>query len=252
MRTPRLARRGENRVPLPGWRGFFKQGQSEKGRTMNKSDKGPSQISKAPPPITPLRGGGSPARLGGHSVATPDWKFWLQMPDVRLWQACALSLDIDPDSMKRDSASWMAGGSGGPFLESESFRQAAEETEFYKRLRLLKANLHDRRHFSPQALNMRDSNQHAVSLSEVAAWGEFVGWREIPSALVQIARPPKGKKRKAVETPAQRAKRILHRVAQEKTKGTRDFLKVVAKEEDISVSRLKQIRSKGIQSKAKS
>jgi hypothetical protein len=44
------------------------------------------------------------------------------------------------------------------------------------------------------------------------------------------------------ETPEQRAVRLTARIAEEKAKGTRAFLKVVAVEEGISISRLKQIR----------
>lgn len=35
--------------------------------------------------------------LAEHS--TPDWEFWQDMPDVELWQACALSLNLNPDSI---------------------------------------------------------------------------------------------------------------------------------------------------------
>lgn len=44
-----------------------------------------------------------------------------------------------------------------------------------------------------------------------------------------------------VEDPEERRKRLTARVARERAKGTRGFLKVVAAEEDISVPRLKQL-----------
>ena len=43
------------------------------------------------------------------------------------------------------------------------------------------------------------------------------------------------------ESPAQRRERLKKRVQEVKARGTRGFLKVVAQEEGISVSRLKQI-----------
>ena len=49
-------------------------------------------------------------------------------------------------------------------------------------------------------------------------------------------RPPKGD-----ESPQQRKERLRKRIAQERTKGTKAFLEVVAKEEGRSVSRLKQL-----------
>ncbi|MGQ0443619.1 MAG: hypothetical protein ACT4O2_00450 [Beijerinckiaceae bacterium] len=45
------------------------------------------------------------------------------------------------------------------------------------------------------------------------------------------------------ETPEQRRKRLKARLREEKAKGTRAFLQVVAKEEGISPSRLKQLTS---------
>lgn len=47
-----------------------------------------------------------------------------------------------------------------------------------------------------------------------------------------------------VESAAQRQKRLLDRIEQERAKGTKAFLRVVAEEEGISVQRLKQIRGR--------
>lgn len=51
------------------------------------------------------------------------------------------------------------------------------------------------------------------------------------------------------ETPADRRNRLIHRINQEREKRTKDFLKVIAKEEKISVSRLKQITTRPPSSK---
>ena len=39
----------------------------------------------------------------------PNWKEWKHMPEVQAWQACALLLDIEPNSIKRNPYSWMTG-----------------------------------------------------------------------------------------------------------------------------------------------
>lgn len=72
----------------------------------------------------------------------PDWSFWLHMPDVELWQACALSIGIDPDKMKVEPNSWLAGPGTdhGPFFTLTSFPSKAVEDDFNKRLRLAKAH----------------------------------------------------------------------------------------------------------------
>lgn len=148
---------------------------------------------------------------------TPDWRFWLRMPKVMLWQACALSLEIDPDSMKHSRDGWMARGSGGPSFEAGTFPNEAEKVEFYKRLRLLTANFHDRSHFSPEKLNMAESHLCEVRLPEFTAWALSVGLERIPAKLVDIARAPEAiqpeKKPEATAKPIQdRERDNLHRI----------------------------------------
>ena len=57
-------------------------------------------MSNAPPPIKPIQG-------GGFVRPTPDparWNVWRLMPTVKLWQAIALSLDLEPTDRLRDEA----------------------------------------------------------------------------------------------------------------------------------------------------
>jgi hypothetical protein len=60
------------------------------------------------------------------------------------------------------------------------------------------------------------------------------------SALVRLVNQP-ASGGGDIESAAQRGKRLMQRVKEEKSKGTRGFLMKIAMEEDISVSRLKQI-----------
>lgn len=99
------------------------------------------QISKAPPPITPVRGGGYGAKraveVQRKPATSPDWAYWPADRHVKPWQAVALSLNLEPESLKHSSSSWMGGPGAKPILESESFPDAEIEATFRKRLALL-------------------------------------------------------------------------------------------------------------------
>jgi hypothetical protein len=118
---------------------------------------------------------------------------------VTLWQACALSLDIDPNTLTPTSTGWMAGPGGGVFFEPESFRDKEHEENFNRRQRLLQANLSDSRFFSPNISNMGDSNRDHVRLSEFAEWtlSRPSPW-DIPTELAKIA-PTSADKRDLLE-----------------------------------------------------
>lgn len=110
----------------------------------------------------------------------PDWKFWRHMPEVETWQACALALNFDPDSIQRHPQAWMAGG-GDVFMMS-SFPSSEVAQQHDKLLRLLEANRFNAQHFTP-AHNFQDP----VRLSEFAAWCIHVCF-EIPPELAALAK----------------------------------------------------------------
>ena len=78
-----------------------------------------------------------------------DWSYWLHMPFVTVWQACALSLQIDPNSMSRWGEHYRS-GPGAPHIPGEQPNQTERETrkEYGKRVELLRQNLGDRNFFS--------------------------------------------------------------------------------------------------------
>jgi len=129
------------------------------------SDK--SQVSKAPPPITPLRGSTSYSPPENTAKA-PDWDFWRAMRKVNEQQACALSLNIDPDS--------------GP-----SFPTKESNEKFDKRLRLLRANRYDREIFTLPMTKHSGLLPNEIYLSEFAAWGLSLGWSDMPQELAAMA-----------------------------------------------------------------
>lgn len=54
----------------------------------------------------------------------PRWQVWMQRPEWELWEAVALSLNIEPEQVVPNPTAWM--GSEHPFSESEEFRDRLE------------------------------------------------------------------------------------------------------------------------------
>jgi hypothetical protein len=121
----------------------------------------------------------------------PNWKEWAHTPNVRVWQACALSLNIDPHAMQATSTGWMSGPGHGPFFEDESFPDDDTKAEFELRERVLLANLSNRDHFSAGILSMSTPGNHGVNLAEFATWAAgVVQWDNLPAELLAMAITP--------------------------------------------------------------
>ena len=76
--------------------------------------KGVRPISKAPEPISPVRGGRSTYAPVTKTPGTPDWAIWANIPNCRVWQAVCLSLDIDPDDSHPAISTWLEYGNRVP------------------------------------------------------------------------------------------------------------------------------------------
>lgn len=129
-----------------------------------------------------------------------DWDFWRNMPNVMLWQACALSLNLNPDSLKRSGQGWMAGVGSGPYFDSRSFPNSGIEKSLHKRRELLRANITSQAHFSPGRIDMNTPDNWSVKLIEFVAWATSIEW-DMPIELAVMAKPkalepvpPKGEK----------------------------------------------------------
>lgn len=124
---------------------------------------------KPPPPIRPLSASGPGtivARKPAPARRRPKWPKWLLMPTVRLWEAVALSLGIEPPEHLVDIAS---GGRRG--------------AAFKDRLQIACANL--------KALGCTGALPESRSVAEVqlrqfARWCLSIGW-QIPDELRQLA-----------------------------------------------------------------
>lgn len=113
------------------------------------------------------------------TMNSPDWNFWRAMRKVLYWQACALSVGADPDTMGRrqHDSYWNYDAYHADQLP------ATHAEIMKKRLRLLKANCYDREVFTQSST----LNTGEVLLSEFAAWGLSLGWDDMPQELAAMA-----------------------------------------------------------------
>lgn len=124
------------------------------------------------------------------AVSKIDWNFWFALPRVKVWQAVALSLNIDPDKLK-------AYQDGPPAQNSDVwkdpviFHDRHTRDEFDKRSRLLGARVSDRAYFAANNLDFGGNrNLHSVKLVEVAKWLQALGRTPIADGLLAgLAKP---------------------------------------------------------------
>ena len=164
----------------------------------NKPKKPKPTTSDLPYSLSDARGiGGNASRLSHYRSGqkTPDWKEeWSHKPKVSLWQACALSLDIEPYTLEHSDTAWMGGPDGGPVFTARSFPSDAVKQSFERRLRVLIANITDNRYFSPYIATTRDVAYDEVRLDEFAAWAmNVVKWDGLPPELVAMAQKPESR-----------------------------------------------------------
>lgn len=96
-----------------------------------------------------------------------------------MWEAVALSLNIEPDKIKADGDAWM--GANHPFDEGD---------EFSDRLAVLLANTSNKAYFpSPCVLSMEAPYKCGIKLAEFSAWAKSVARWDIPPELAELASP---------------------------------------------------------------
>lgn len=107
----------------------------------------------------------------------PRWGKWKYMPEVEPWQACALALNFDPDSMKRSPHNWMVPEED--IFEPESFPSDEVAEEFGNLRTIVEAN------------NLQ-TVYRTINLPEFAAWCSPVvcdlTGRDIPPELEALAK----------------------------------------------------------------
>jgi len=105
----------------------------------------------------------------------PNWKKWSLIPDVEIWQAVALSLDIDPDKVRHGENNWMS--------VTHSYE---ESREFTDRVQVLASNLGKVELLPIRAINMGSNFRSKTAIVGFSAWATSVGWC-VPDELKKIA-----------------------------------------------------------------
>jgi hypothetical protein len=101
-----------------------------------------------------------------------DWNFWVTLRQVKVWQAVALSLDLDPDTMNQSRDFWRHPP------EDRDIPNVRLREEFGLRMRLLVDERLDRERFSEGSDSSDTPANHRVQLAEVASW--LVGLDRVP------------------------------------------------------------------------
>lgn len=122
----------------------------------------------------------------------PNWREWKHTPDVTVWQACALSLDINPYRLVPDIRLMGRYPSKGPFFLSQNFASKEVEEEFDLRQRLLLRNLPNYTSFPTRYRDRwegsRREGNSLVRLPEFASWAvSVVMWEGMPPELIELA-----------------------------------------------------------------
>lgn len=150
-----------------------------------------------PKPISPVEQRTFDPREKTRSIPSykpANWREWRHTPEVKVWQACALSLGIDPHSMTKSQHGWMAGNGLGPIFNVESFPDVSAREEFELRERLLLANLTNCHYFTNGSLTEEAPGNNTVRLDEFANWAVInMEWDGLPSEMVSMASVPEAK-----------------------------------------------------------
>ncbi len=116
-----------------------------------------------------------------------QWKYWVNIPTVTLWEACLLSLGLNPKTMRQLPAESVDFPSPPPYFKSSAFPSEAVETEYEMRLELLRRNIGVNRFFSSCKIDERDPNYAEISLCKFTSWGLSIPFTDMPRELVAIA-----------------------------------------------------------------
>lgn len=114
------------------------------------------------------------------------WDYWINnLPGAEPWQACALSVDIEPNSMSVDRKDY----SMGPGVKAMYGQQPSQEKkntlmEFKRRLNLLVKDQSNQKFFA-QDLSGK------LRLHEFVAWMKHKGISHFPLRLAELEAPPR-------------------------------------------------------------
>ncbi len=117
-----------------------------------------------------------------------DWKFWKSLPALKLWEAVALLLQLDPESLVK-------GGSSSPWnpqFDDRSFPSQARYKEFEEALsRAKRAANRDGGPIHVQSFQVAVSSRAVaeVSLADVVVFFSKLDTPSIPTELLEFLTP---------------------------------------------------------------
>jgi hypothetical protein len=127
------------------------------------------------------------------NMEKPNWREWPYMPTVMIWQAVALSMNLDPYAMALDRRFPGDHNHQAVFLQNGNFASRDDKDEFELRLKILMANRDDRTHFSQRRPDrLRTPGPFSeVALSEFTHWASsVVKWDNLPAELLAVIQTP--------------------------------------------------------------
>ena len=134
-----------------------------------------TQILRAPAPIRSRREGVAAPVINSMPSESrePNWQKWKAVPEVKLYEAVGLSLNIDPQKLRRNPQTWIGGN---------RFR---EGRDFDDRLFIVERNLQS---FKPtgSVAALIEGGEVFISLQTFGAWAVSMHW-SLPNELVELA-----------------------------------------------------------------
>lgn len=114
------------------------------------------------------------AATAAHSDRRPNWNKWMHVVDVAVWEAVALSLDIDPERVVRATGAEVG------------FAVFRESLEFEERLFVAVRHLGIGKRLSIVSPGTQNPPLDAtIDLKEFVAWAPTIPWR-LPVTLVRF------------------------------------------------------------------
>jgi len=117
----------------------------------------------------------------------PNWKEWRHIALVKIWEACALSLDIDPESIKNNPNSWLAGIGANQLFKDECFQSEKESIEFDRRQKIIFKIISSENNPLYLKINTDHPNLSEILLAEFAELCLSIEWA-IPQELEELAK----------------------------------------------------------------
>lgn len=123
-------------------------------------------------------------------MVKPNWSEWRDIPVTSLLEVCALSLNIEPSSIQKEVID--SDRRGQIALSEQSFSSIDEASEFYRRCKILYANINETNYFKePNTLSRKTHETNVVRvdarirISEFVAWATEKNW-QLPTDMMKL------------------------------------------------------------------